>query len=272
MEDKKYKLIENDFRIIPNDSRKVYRIMALRDFANVKKGDLGGYIEKEENLSHNGNAWVYDKGIVCDNAVVRQNAIVLDNAIVRNQAIVYGNATIRGEAVVSGNALVKDSAMLCNSACAGANSIVKGNSVMAGCSVINDYADIGGDVFCDDRTLINGRATLEGKINLLGCSHIGGDVDLCFSRITLQNADIFKLSQIVVFHGFGSRLSTTAIYRNMYGELSVTCGCFNGSIEEFKRKVHETHRGNVYAKEYRALIRAALRHNFDLYKEENEND
>ena len=28
----------------------LYRIRALRDFGYVKKGDIGGYIEKEENL------------------------------------------------------------------------------------------------------------------------------------------------------------------------------------------------------------------------------
>ena len=34
------------------------RIRALIDFGNVKKGELGGFIEKEENLSHENNAWV----------------------------------------------------------------------------------------------------------------------------------------------------------------------------------------------------------------------
>lgn len=35
------------------------RIKALRDFGDVKAGDLGGFIEKESNLSHDGNAWVF---------------------------------------------------------------------------------------------------------------------------------------------------------------------------------------------------------------------
>lgn len=34
------------------------RIRALKDFGDVKAGELGGYIEKEENLSQEGNAWV----------------------------------------------------------------------------------------------------------------------------------------------------------------------------------------------------------------------
>ena len=41
------------------DGVTLYRIQALRDFSNVKKGDLGGWVETEYNLSHNGNAWVF---------------------------------------------------------------------------------------------------------------------------------------------------------------------------------------------------------------------
>ena len=38
--------------------KKLFRIKALIDFGNVKEGEKGGYIEKEENLSQSGNAWV----------------------------------------------------------------------------------------------------------------------------------------------------------------------------------------------------------------------
>ncbi|MDD9334284.1 MAG: hypothetical protein PV354_11755, partial [Bartonella sp.] len=48
----------------------LYRIRALRDFGDVKAGDLGGFIEKEDNLSHDGNCWVYDKARVFQNARV----------------------------------------------------------------------------------------------------------------------------------------------------------------------------------------------------------
>ena len=38
--------------------KKLFRIKALVAFGNVEKGELGGFIEKEDNLSHSGNAWV----------------------------------------------------------------------------------------------------------------------------------------------------------------------------------------------------------------------
>ena len=37
----------------------LYRIEALKDFGDIKKGEKGGYIEKEDNLSQDDNAWVY---------------------------------------------------------------------------------------------------------------------------------------------------------------------------------------------------------------------
>lgn len=50
------------------------RIKALIDFGIVKKDDLGGFIEKEENLSHENNAWVSDNAEVSGNAWVSGDA------------------------------------------------------------------------------------------------------------------------------------------------------------------------------------------------------
>lgn len=50
---KKYELTKE---FIEHCGRRLFRIRALIDFGNVKAGDLGGYVEKEENLSQEGNA------------------------------------------------------------------------------------------------------------------------------------------------------------------------------------------------------------------------
>ena len=52
----------------------LYRIYAVADFDDVEKGDMGGLIEKESNLSAEGNCWVYDDAMVYDNARVSDNA------------------------------------------------------------------------------------------------------------------------------------------------------------------------------------------------------
>ena len=78
--------------------KKLFQIRAMVSFGDVEAGDVGGYVEKEENLSQKGNAWVYDNAKVCGDARVYGNANVYGNAWV------YGNAKVCGDANVCGNA------------------------------------------------------------------------------------------------------------------------------------------------------------------------
>lgn len=57
---------------------RLYRIKALIDISahGVVSGDLGGWIAKESNLSHCGNAWVYGDARVYGDAQVSGNAQV----------------------------------------------------------------------------------------------------------------------------------------------------------------------------------------------------
>lgn len=67
--------------------KKLFRIKALVAFGNVEKGELGGFIEKEDNLSHDGNAWVFGNAQVFGNARVSGDARVYDDA---DYAVVKG--------------------------------------------------------------------------------------------------------------------------------------------------------------------------------------
>jgi hypothetical protein len=76
---KKYELTANTKNVC---GKTLFQIKALVNFGNVKAGELGGYIEKEGNLSHDGNAWVYD------------NARIYGTACVDDSTKVYGNTKI----------------------------------------------------------------------------------------------------------------------------------------------------------------------------------
>jgi hypothetical protein len=54
--------------------KKLFRIKALVEFGDVKAGELGGYVEKEENVSQDGDAWVSGNAEVSGDAEVRDNA------------------------------------------------------------------------------------------------------------------------------------------------------------------------------------------------------
>ena len=107
--------------------RKLFRIRALIEFGDVKSGELGGYVEKEENLAQDGDAWVYGDARVC------------------------------------------------------------------------------------------------------------GDADYAYA------------------HGFGSEYRTTTFFRLKDGGVGVRCGCFYGTLQEFRDKVRETHGKTKKAREYLML-------------------
>ena len=96
--EKKYKLIDETINV---DGRTLYRIEALKDFGNVKKGEKGGFVEDENNLYQGGDCWIGGNAKVYDNATVYGNARVDDYAIVRNNAQVYGKARICRDAIIT---------------------------------------------------------------------------------------------------------------------------------------------------------------------------
>ena len=125
---------EMKYELIPSDREGFYRVKALRDFNDVKKGDIGGYVEGEKNLSQLGDCWIYDNAKIYNNAVIRDNARVCDNARIwgdskiLNYGQVYGNVEVCGDAVVCncanvyhnarvfGNAIIRDNAVVCGDA------------------------------------------------------------------------------------------------------------------------------------------------------------
>ena len=69
--EKKYRLTDETM-MLPDGTR-LHRIMALRDFGDVQAGDLGGFVEKEANLSHKGGARVCGDAEVSGDAEVKTN-------------------------------------------------------------------------------------------------------------------------------------------------------------------------------------------------------
>ena len=152
---KKYELCLND-KITFLD-RELFRIKSLISFTTsngeeISEGDLGGYIEKEENLSQDGNAWVGGNAEVygdawvggnaevCGNAWVYGDAKVYGNACVDGNAWVYGDAKVYGNACVDGNAKVYGDAKVYGNACVDGNAEVGGNAHIFTASPIGRYA------------------------------------------------------------------------------------------------------------------------------------
>ncbi|AQX21745.1 hypothetical protein Bcsk_011110 [Bartonella sp. CDC_skunk] len=146
---KKYELTDEEIVI---GFHKLYRIRALKDFGNVKVNELGGFIEDEQNLSHENDCWV------CDNAKVFGNAVVYDNAKVFGNAMVYDNAKVFGNAMVYDNTKVIENALIYDEARVFGDVRVCGENIVAGNTVIWGNANV-----CS-RTKISPRVSNNGRV------------------------------------------------------------------------------------------------------------
>lgn len=195
----------------------LYRIIALKDFGDIKAGDFGGFVESENNLSQRGNCWIDGRAKVYRGAKVFYNAQI------------SGNAQILGDALVNNNAIVRDSAKV------------------YGDASINNRAKIFGHTIIHGNAKVFGRAWIDGDIRISGDTNIYGQTSIKnFEDIPIE---ISRSNQILNIGVLGSRNDyTTFIYSN--NEIYVCCGCFTGTLDEFLFQVSKTHKDNVHFTNY----------------------
>lgn len=144
----KYELLKDDTLKIGNYT--LYRIKALKDFSDVKAGNLGGYVENYTNLSQDNNCWIYDNAKVYSNARVFRNAKVYNNAGIFGNAIIYGNAKVLDSAEIFGNAEICDTARVFGNAKVYGNPIVCNNAKVFGNAEIFGSASIKRNAYIKD--------------------------------------------------------------------------------------------------------------------------
>ena len=193
---KKYELTTETIQFA---GRTLHRIKALRDIGSVKAGELGGWIESEENLSQADNAWVYN------------NAKVFDKARVYGDAAVSDDATVCGYAAVSDSARVYDNAEVSDYVEVFENAIVFGHAKVYGFTRISGHA------------IVLGNAILFGHAKVYGKATINGD------------AKVYDAADYIVFKNFWSsgRYFTWTRSNNKW-----SVGCFYGTGEELIKKAY----------------------------------
>ena len=111
---KKYELTEQ--YLYDERNNQVFQIKALKNFGDVKKGDLGGYIQREYNLSQEGDCWVYGNSSVSEFARVQDDAKIKDfckmndYARLRNNSLMLEEAHMEGMTDLADNAIIKGEA------------------------------------------------------------------------------------------------------------------------------------------------------------------
>ena len=131
------------------------------------------------------------------------------NAWVSGDAMVYGNAMVYGDAMVSGNAEVSG------------NAWVSGNAEVSGNAMVSGNAEVSGDA------MVYGDAKVYGDAMVYGDAKVYGDADY------------------TTIHGFGAQFRTTTFFRCKDKKVRVACGCFFGTIPEFREQVKKTRSGKI---------------------------
>lgn len=170
MEEKKFELTDETIKL---GEHTLHRIKALKDFyfreITIYKGDLGGFIETEDNLSQEGNCWV------SENALVYGNAKVYEDAQIWGDAEVWDNAKVYGTVIIGENAKVYEDAKIYDNAKVFCTSFIHGNAQVY------------------ENAYIFNNALVYGNTKIHGNGHVCGNVDLC------GDAEVEKISDYMVF-------------------------------------------------------------------------
>lgn len=269
----KYEMLKDD--TIEVECRKLYRIRALRDFGDIKKGTIGGYIEKEDNLSHDGDCWIGDNAKVYNNAIVEDNTMVKRCAIVKHDATVSGDAIIDDYAYICNSSSVSGTAHVRNNAVINNYATIFGNSVIAGSAIISNYAKICGNAYILDDATISGRANIQGDVVIEDNAHIGGDVEITGATRIGKDGDITCSDDFITIGPIGRRsyitfykstvdkiyvIDSRYIYMTKISDSTYEISDFNSDINEYKKYIKSLHDVDFkHKREYMSIIKMAKR-------------
>jgi len=162
MSNQKYEITDIAHEVYPF----LHRIRALRDIGDeIKAGDLGGFVESEENLSfeQGDNAWIFDNAISCNNATVDKGSLL------RGTAIACENAYISGGAKLFDYARAEDHAYVCGG-------VMRGRVRASNCARILLSSDKVMQPALSDSCIVYG--TVSGNVRIEGQTVILGNEEI----------------------------------------------------------------------------------------------
>lgn len=273
---KKYVLTDDSITV---DGRRLYRIKCVRPFGRVKRGERGGCIEHEGNLSHYGKAWVEEGAMVMDDTVVKEDAFVGSLARVRGAARISGkakvvignvggsacisdnvwiwecdeisgNAIVRGNVDISGRVRISGDATVYERAHIWCDAQVDGDAQVHGLAVVTGDVRVSGSAEVFGEAFIYGTACINGEARVGGNAHIGGDALVSHSNDYLHIDNLYPR-----FDKYNEYYSVTAfVTGDKTIEVEHTSLLTPVTVEEFEAEIEKTYRGTEYMMQYQAVI------------------
>ena len=171
-------------------------------------------------------------------------------------AWVYGNAEVYGNAWVYGNAEVYG------------NARVYGNAWVSGNARVSGDAEVSGNAWVYGNVEVYGNAWVSGDAEVSGNAWVYGNVEVSGNARVSGNAEVSGNADYTTIHGFGTQFRTTTFFQCEDKQIRVSCGCFLGTIPEFREQVKNTREGKI-AEEY-LMIADLMEKHFVKEKESGE--
>ena len=108
----------------------------------------------------------------------------------------------------------------------------------------------------------SGDAWVYGNARVYGDAEVSGNARVC------GNAKVSGNAGYTTIHGFGTQFRTTTFFQCEDKQIRVSCGCFLGTIPEFREQVKNTREGKI-AEEY-LMIADLMEKHFVKEKESGE--
>ena len=96
---------------------------------------------------------------------------------------------------------------------------------------------------------VGGWIEEEGNLSQSGNAWVYGDAEVCGDARVYGDARVCGNDDYTTIKGFGTCFRTTTFFRCKDKTVKVACGCFLGTIAEFRKQVKRTRSGKI-AKEY----------------------
>ena len=88
---------------------------------------------------------------------------------------------------------------------------------------------------------VSGNARVYGNAWVYGDARVYGDALVSGDALVFGNAWVESMESICTFSGFGSKYRTTTVFIDSEIGIRIVCGCFTGTLEQFRKQVIETH-------------------------------
>ena len=107
-----------------------------------------------------------------------------------------------------------------------------------------------------------------GDAEVSGDAWVSGDAEVYGNARVSGNAEVYGNADYTTIHGFGTQFRTTTFFQCKDKQIRVSCGCFLGTIPEFREQVKNTREGKI-AEEY-LMIADLMEKHFVKEKESGE--